>query len=220
MKRPHWKASGKDGVQGYWIKNLGSLYNGLLFRRTSLMRDGSLPAWMTHGHTGLGQKDPRGSNAVESYRPITCLPLMWKLLTKVIDEEMYDYLEQEKLLPEEQKGFQRGSITAKDQLLIDKTVLKYCKKRHTNLSMAWIDYKKVNDFITHSWIDECMELFENTDNVKMFLEKSMEQWKLSLTSYDKDLEEFDVRSGIFWRDNLSLLLFVLSKISLSLILER
>ena len=86
--------------------------------------------------------------------------------------------------------------------------------------MEWIDYKKVNDFITHSWINECMELFGNTDNVKMFLEKSMKQWKLSLTSNDKDLEEFDVRSGIFWRDNLSLLLCVLSKISLSLILER
>ena len=72
----------------------------------------------------------------------------------------------------------------------------------------------------HSWINECMELFGNADNVKMFLEKSMKQWKLSLTSNDKDLEEFDVRSGIFWRDNLSLLLCVLSKISLSLILER
>ena len=29
---------------------------------------------------------------------------MWKLATAVIAEEMYDYLEQEKLLPEEQKN--------------------------------------------------------------------------------------------------------------------
>ena len=86
-------------------------------------------------------------------------PLIWKFLTGRIAEEMYDYLEQEQLLPEEQKGCQRGSRGTKDQLLIDKTVLKDCKKMHSNLSMAWIDYKKVYDFFPHSWINECMELF-------------------------------------------------------------
>ena len=34
---------------------------------------------------------------------------------------MYEYLEQEKLLSEEQKGYRRGSRRTKDQLLIDKT---------------------------------------------------------------------------------------------------
>ena len=84
---------------------------------------------------------------------------MWKLLTGVIAEYMYDYFEQEKPLPEEQKGCRRGSRGTKVQLLIDKTVLKDCKKRHTNLSTAWIDYKKAYDFAPHSWINECIELF-------------------------------------------------------------
>ena len=52
---------------------------------------------------------------------------------------MYNYLEQEKILAEEQKGCNRGSHGTKDQLLIDMMVLKDYKKRHTNLSMAWID---------------------------------------------------------------------------------
>ena len=64
---------------------------------------------------------------------------MWKLSTEVIAEDMYNYLEQEKLLSEEQKGCRRGSRGTKDQFLIDKTVLKDYKKRHNNLSMAWID---------------------------------------------------------------------------------
>ena len=54
--------------------------------------------------------------------------MMWKLLTGVITGEMHDYLEQEKLLPEEQKGCRQGSRGTKDQLLIGKTVLKDCKK--------------------------------------------------------------------------------------------
>ena len=64
---------------------------------------------MTHGRTVLCHKDQRRDNAVANYCPVTCLPLVWKLLTVMIAEEMYDYLEQEKLLPEEQRVCTRGS---------------------------------------------------------------------------------------------------------------
>ena len=40
---------------------------------------------------------------IGNYCSITCIPLMWKLYIGVIAEEIYDYLEREKLLPEEQK---------------------------------------------------------------------------------------------------------------------
>ena len=36
---------------------------------------------------------PKKGNTADNYGPITCLPLMWKLLTEVIAEEMYNYLE-------------------------------------------------------------------------------------------------------------------------------
>ena len=64
-----------------------------------------------------------------------------------------------------------------------------------------------------------MELFGIADNVRNFLEKSMEQWKLLMTSNGEDLEELDVKRGIFQGDSLSPLLFVLSMVSLSLILK-
>ena len=94
------------------------------------MGDDSLPTSMTHIRTVLCQKDPRKGNAVENYRPISCSTLMLKLLTGVIAKEMYDYLEQEKLLPEELKGCRRGSRRTKDQLLIDKTVQRLQEKAH------------------------------------------------------------------------------------------
>ena len=78
------------------------------------------------------------------------------------------------VLPEEQKGCRRQSRGAKDQLLIDKTVLKDCKKRHTNLCMAWIDYKQAYDLVPHSWINECMEMFGITENLRNFLGRSRE----------------------------------------------
>ena len=42
---------------------------------------------------------------------------MWKLLTGVMAEGMYNYLEREKILPEEQKGLKRGSRRTEYQLL-------------------------------------------------------------------------------------------------------
>ena len=101
-KMPYWKGPGKDGVQGYWIKNLGNRHERIAIQLNQiLMGDESLPAWMAHSCPVPCQKDARKGNAVENYHPITSLPLMWKLVTGVIAEEMYDYLEQKKLLPEE-----------------------------------------------------------------------------------------------------------------------
>ena len=89
----------------------------------------------------------------------------------MIAEEIYNYLERKKILPEEQKGCKRGSRGTKDQLSIDKTVLKDYKKRHTNLSMAWIDYRKAYDLVPHSWVNECMKMFGIAIwNFKLFLQ--------------------------------------------------
>ena len=101
---------------------------------------------MTYRRTVLCQKDPVKGNSVKNFRPITCLPLMWKLLTGMISEDMYCFMENENLLPEEQKGCRRKNMGQKDQLLTDKTILKDCRERRTNLAMAWIDYRKAYDF--------------------------------------------------------------------------
>ena len=66
-KMPNWKASGKDGVQGYWIKNLSNFHERIaVLTNKILMGDDSLPARMTHSRTVFSQKDPRKGNAVEN----------------------------------------------------------------------------------------------------------------------------------------------------------
>ena len=72
---------------------------------------------------------------------------MWKLMTGIIANRVYEYLEMNNLLPVEQKGCRRNSRGTKYQPFIDKMVLNDCKKRRTNLGMAWIDYKKAYDMI-------------------------------------------------------------------------
>ena len=110
-KIPNWKAPGRDGVQGYWIKNLSSLHERFSSQMNRiLMGEDDLPEWMTHSRTVLCQKDPRKGNTVDNYRPITCLPLMWKLLTGVIAEKMYNYLEREKNSSRRTKRMQKRKL--------------------------------------------------------------------------------------------------------------
>ena len=73
-----------------------------------------MPSWLTRERTSLLQKDNSKDNLASNYRPITCLPLMWKLLTGVIADQIYVHLDQEKLLPEEQKGGRKGSRRTND----------------------------------------------------------------------------------------------------------
>ena len=58
---------------------------------------------LTKGRTVLMQKDKSKGNEASNHHPITCLPLTWKLQTGIIADEIYGFLENEGILPEEQK---------------------------------------------------------------------------------------------------------------------
>ena len=78
---------------------------------------------MVGGRTALLQKNKRKGNITSNYRPITRLPLMWKLLSGVIPDQIYGHLDQQKLLPEEQKECRKRSRGTNDLLYIDRAVI-------------------------------------------------------------------------------------------------
>ena len=51
------------------------------------------------GENNTKLKDKENGTAAINNRPITCLPLVWKLLTGVIVEEVYGFLDTNLLLP-------------------------------------------------------------------------------------------------------------------------
>ena len=182
------------------------------------MNLGNVPEWIVKGRTVLIQKDTMKGTQADNYRPITCLPIMWKLLTGIMGEKLYQHLERNGMLADEQKRCRKRSRGAKDQLLVDKAILKNCRRRMTNLSMAWIDYKKVYDMVPHSWILKCLEMVRGAKNMITVISNSMANWKMVLTSGGTDLGQVDIRRGIFQGDSLSPLLFVLIMLPLTLVL--
>ena len=134
---PNWKLPGPDLVPGFWLKSFNSVHEmvGLQLKKKCL-DSGFVLSWLTRGRTSLLQKDKSKGNVASNYRPITCLPLMWRLLTVVIADQIYAHLDQQKLLPEEQEGCRKDSKGANGLLYINRAVIKEVKCRNKNLAMA------------------------------------------------------------------------------------
>ena len=216
----NWRASGPEQVKGFWFKKLTSLHLVLTDALKECVEQGEVPGWMVKGRTVLIQKDRAKGRVASNYRPIACLPLMWKLLTGIFAEKIYDHLQANSLLPDEQKGCRKRSRGTKDQLLIDREVLREARRKNRNLSMAWIDYRKAYDMLPHSWILETLGLIKVAQNIEDLLKRSMGDWRTVLTSGGEELGEVRIRRGIFQGDTLSPLLFVVAMIPLTLLLRK
>ena len=141
-------------------------------------------------------------------------------MTGIFSEKTYAHLLSNDLFPSEQKGCRRESQGTKDHLIVDKFILRNCKRRHTNLSMAWIDFKKAYDMVPHSWIIGSLRMFGIADNVVELLSESMNNWRTTIFSGGKQLGTVEIKRGIFQGDAFSPLLFVIALIPLSMALRE
>ena len=174
MKFSNWKAPGNDRIANFWIKNLISVHDELTTAYNGILKHPEKASdWLTDGLTQLLPKTEETKNP-KNYLPITCLPTMYTILTSILNERTYTFLDENEQLPTEQKGCKRGSYGCKDQLLINKIILESCRRNKRNLSSAWIDYKKVFDNVPHSQIIKCLKMFKINPTVVNFKYEEME----------------------------------------------
>ena len=113
-----------------------------------------------------------------------------------------------------------GSRGTKDKLPIDKAVIRNCKRRKSNLNMAWIDFRKAYDMVPHSWMLKSLDLIGTPRNVIDLLKNSMKNWKKNLFSGESPLEAVNINRGIFHGVSPSPLLFFITLIPLTRVLRR
>ena len=166
------------------------------------------------------RKDPSKRTAPNNYRSITCLPMIWKILTAQIREEIYYSLTSCGLFPEERKGCCKGSRGTAELLYIDQHILNESKTRRKNLAMAWIGYKKAYEMVPQSWIINSLKMYKISDDVLNFIEKTMKTWRVELTAGKRSLAEAKTQRGIFEGDALSPLLFMITMMPLNHILKK
>ena len=99
---------GNDFIHSLWWKRLSAVHSRLPGQLQEVL-NGSIPEWLVMGGTTLIQKVKSKGPAPGNYRPITCLPIVWKLLTSVASSVVRKHLSDNKLLFHEQKSCQKGS---------------------------------------------------------------------------------------------------------------
>lgn len=217
----NWKSTGPDQIHNFWLKHLTETHSKLADNFNHILQTNDAPRWLTTGTTHLLRKslEKPGSDP-SNYRPITCLNTTWKLLTSIITKTITNHLKDNNLIAEEQKGNKSETKGTKDHLLMDKTTVKDAKRRKTNLSMCWIDYKKAFDSVPHSWIIETLKMHKINDKIIELIRTSMGNWNTTLKINNKTVHETDIRRGIFQGDSMSPLLFCLALNPLSYLLKR
>ena len=122
-----------------------------------------------------------------NYKPITCLPMMWKISTAQIREEIYNSVRSHGLFPEEQKGWCKGSRGTAKLLFIYQHILNESKTEKSCYGLDWL--KKAYDMVPQNWIINCLKISDEVINV---FEKTM-----------KTLKEIDCkRKKLTWSEGL------------------
>ena len=220
----NWKSPGPDRFPNFWIKQFKSLHKSMAEAYSEIIKNPKQTSdWLVEGAKNLLPKKEE-KWIPKNYRPIACLPTIFKILISVITDRLYSHLEKEAIMTSEERGGKKDCYGCRDQLLINNATLENCEKRKKNLSTAWIDYSKAFDSVPHSWILKCLQMYKIQPVLITFIEKSMSQWKTNMTLVHKEgvLETGPIRikRGILQGDSLSPLLFTMSLNPLSQELQK
>ena len=98
-----------------------------------------------------------------NYRPITCLPMLWKILTV------------------QTWGRDLILVSMAVDYFPKKRILKESKARRKKVVVTWIENKKTLEMISQCWIVDCLKMYKISDKDTKFITKPMKNWKVELT---------------------------------------
>ena len=213
-KLHNWKSPGIDKIHNFWFKQLTFLHSSLAKNISEIISGHqNIPEFIA---TGITYMLPKKSFSIQpsEYRPITCLPTIYKIITLLITQKINTHIENNNIIAEEQKGCRRGHMGCREQLIIDSTITKHALSKNRNLHCTYIDYKKAFDSIPHSWLLHILNIYKINPKIINFLRNVMSQWKTTLHLHSPNnnisTREIAIKKGIYQGDSLSPLWFCLA----------
>uniref|UniRef100_A0A915AZ71 Reverse transcriptase domain-containing protein n=1 Tax=Parascaris univalens TaxID=6257 RepID=A0A915AZ71_PARUN len=225
-----FKAAGPDGIYAFWWKNLptaGKLLEEII---VEWLYNGKVSSkWLMKGRTVLIPK--KGDLRLpQNYRPITCLNTCYKFLTATIAKVLQAHLEKGDAIPKEQRALRKKEWGCTHAILLDRAVaIDATSQRHRPLSVAWLDYRKAFDSISHSYISWILNSVNVPKGIMGTFTKLMAGWETRYEiKYERNCgkimtqksQPIKIANGIFQGDALSPLLFVLCMSPISFALNE
>ena len=135
---------GFDNVSNRMLKELSTSYKSELLSILNFsLCTGVVPETWKYGHVILILKPGKPAKELTSYRPITLLPSLGKLLERIVKNRLEYYLEHKKILCPSQFGFRPGRNTDQAVLKLSNQILhsinssEYCIVVYIDLKAAF-----------------------------------------------------------------------------------
>ena len=143
-------AAGPDGLAARFVKTFSATLQPLLHRLFLVALRQGLPPALKLGRTVLIPKTSRASRAPAKYRPITVLPVLTRILHKVVDLHLRELVYDLKIITACQAGFMPHR-SVYDQAFIVSTLAAACPHLDpaTVLILVLLDIEKAYDSILH-----------------------------------------------------------------------
>ncbi|GBM53317.1 Putative protein in type-1 retrotransposable element R1DM [Araneus ventricosus] len=177
---PAGKATGVDGIDNLVIKIIHNKFPHLL---TSLYNKcltlGSFPDTFKIGNIVFFQKQGKDPSLSSSYRPISLLPAMGKVLERLLTQRLTYHLEQTGYISERQFGFREGySVdTALDSLL---TKIKEARSTAKHSIVLSIDIKGAFDNLHHEAIMKALSSSQSPANITKVFNNLLQNRKVTV----------------------------------------
>ena len=79
----NWKAPGREPIANFWLKQLTATHQHIAAIFNKLIEEDQIPEWLKAGVNFLIPKNENNEHP-KNYRPTTCLPTIYKLITSTI----------------------------------------------------------------------------------------------------------------------------------------
>ncbi|XP_029657731.1 uncharacterized protein LOC115232001 [Octopus sinensis] len=213
---PDWKACGCDGIYNFFIKKMESLHGFLCHEITRIINGEYMPeSWFYTGITYLIPKKD-DCETPKDLRPITCMPTLYKLVTKCVNVKLADFVEAFGLISDNQLGTRKYCQGAKEQALINQCLN---KEYGNGLYSAWVDVKKAYDSVDHDFLFHVLDCSGIPLWIVNFVKSVVKKWAVKLHMEGRRIGSVKLNRGILQGDSLSPLLFVMVLDPLSRILN-
>lgn len=193
------KSPGEDKITNEMLKTGNEiLAQPLLSVFNKILQTTQIPEQWTKSEIILLHKKGDKSN-INNYRPISLIPNMYKLFSKLIQRRIKNVLEQYQT--EEQAGFRKNRSTIDHLHVINQLVEKaneYC----IQVYIAFVDFHKAFDSLKHHYLWKALKEANVEETYRQII-KAIYTKNTATIRLEKSGEEFPIEQGVRQGDPLS-----------------
>lgn len=150
-------APGKDEISYEILKNLTEEKKQIIVQSLNLIwGEGKLPESLKETLIIPIQKEGKDPNELKSYRPISLVPVLTKILNEAARNQLRKIMKEEKMIPDTSLGY-REDMSAADCLILMTQIVKNAERKGKKVAIVFMDCEGAFNEVDVDKLAETME---------------------------------------------------------------